>query len=246
MRLSIFNKSLFIALFILICFPTINPLNAAGITKSERVNLSDSLSDSLSRAKREARRTRYGDHRTYRGYEGWKKVVPTHVKLQYAGDMGVFAAGCGWDYGRKEQWETDFMIGFLPKKYADKAHLTCTLKQNYSPFSLQINKNLSFEPIVCGLYMTMIYGEKYWVREPSRYPMKHYYGFTTRIRFNIFIGESLTWSISKEKRIRDLSLYYELSANDLNIVSKCTNSYLKLKDIVFFSAGIKLHIIGTE
>ena len=30
MRLSIFNKSLFIALFILICFPTINPLNAAG------------------------------------------------------------------------------------------------------------------------------------------------------------------------------------------------------------------------
>lgn len=108
MRLSIFNKSLFIALFILICFPTINPLNAAGITKSERVN----LSDSLSRAKREARRTRYGDHRTYRGYEGWKKVVPTHVKLQYAGDMGVFAAGCGWDYGRKEQWETDFMIGF--------------------------------------------------------------------------------------------------------------------------------------
>lgn len=192
MRLSIFNKSLFIALFILICFPTINPLNAAGITKSERFNLSDSLSDSLSRAKREARRTRYGDHRTYRGYEGWKKVVPTHVKLQYAGDMGVFAAGCGWDYGRKEQWETDFMIGFLPKKYADKAHLTCTLKQNYSPFSLQINKNLSFEPIVCGLYMTMIYGEKYWVREPSRYPMKHYYGFTTRIRFNIFIGESLT------------------------------------------------------
>ena len=76
--------------------------------------------------------------------------------------------------------------------------------------------------------------------------MKHYYGFTTRIRFNIFVGESLTWSISKEKRIRDLSLYYELSANDLNIVSKCTNSYLKLKDIVFFSAGIKLHIIGTE
>ena len=31
----------------------------AGITKSERFNLSDSLSDSLSRAKREARRTRH-------------------------------------------------------------------------------------------------------------------------------------------------------------------------------------------
>lgn len=235
MRESYFNRFVYITLlFSLFC----SPIGATDFNGK----IASSVQDGVSR--RGYLRERYGDHRTYRGYVGWKRVVPTHLKLQYAGDMGMFAVGCGWDYGRKEQWETDFMVGVLPKKYADKTHLTCTVKQNYTPFSLQINRSMSFQPLKCGLYMTMIYGEKYWVREPSKYPMKHYYGFTTRIRFNIYVGESITFNLSSAGRVRDLSLYYELSANDLNIVSKCTNSWIKLKDIIFFSSGVRLHIIG--
>lgn len=237
MRKLNFSRIVYIALLISI-FCT--PLGATDINGE----LGEYVQDSVGVDRKMRFRERYGDHRTYRGYEGWKRIVPTHLKLQYAGDMGMFAVGCGWDYGRKEQWETDFMIGILPGKYADKTHLTCTVKQNYTPFSLQINRSMAFQPLTCGLYMTMIYGEKYWVREPSKYPMKHYYGFTTRIRFNVYVGESITFNLSQAGRVRDLNLYYELSANDLNIVSKCTNSWIKLKDIIFFSAGVKLHIIG--
>ena len=39
-----------------------------------------------------------------------------------------------------------------------------------------------------------------------------------------------------------MTIYYELSANDLNIVAKFGNRSLRVSDIVFFSAGVKLQI----
>ena len=37
------------------------------------------------------------DFRKHRGYEGWERLIPTHVKAQYAGGMGFMSVGCGWD-----------------------------------------------------------------------------------------------------------------------------------------------------
>lgn len=70
------------------------------------------------------------DRREHYGYESWERLLPTHVKAQYAGGMGFLSAGYGWDYGRKCRWETDMMIGVLPKAYSDRTHMTFTLKQN--------------------------------------------------------------------------------------------------------------------
>lgn len=77
------------------------------------------------------------DRREHCGYESWERLLPTHVKAQYAGGMGFLSAGYGWDYGRKCRWETDMMIGVLPKAYSDRTHMTFTLKQNYIPWSIR-------------------------------------------------------------------------------------------------------------
>lgn len=42
--------------------------------------------------------------------------------------------------------------------------------------------------------------------------------------------------------VRAMTIYYEFSANDLNIVAKFGNRSLRVSDIVFFSAGVKLQI----
>ena len=68
--------------------------------------------------------------------ERWERLKPTHLKWQYAGGMGLNSVGVGWDYGRRCQWETDFQVGFLPAKYAEKFRLTFTVKQNYIPWSI--------------------------------------------------------------------------------------------------------------
>ena len=129
------------------------------------------------------------DFREHRGYEGWERAIPTHIKAQYAGGMGFLSFGCGWDYGKKCRWETDVLVGFLPKAYSDRTHTTLTIKQNYIPWSIRCCERFAIEPFTAGIYFNWITGEDYWVREPDRYPGDRYYGFTSRMRTHLYIGQ---------------------------------------------------------
>ena len=89
--------------------------------------------------------------RVHQGYESWERPLPTHVKAQYAGGMGFLSFGAGWDYGRKCRWETDILIGFLPKAYSNRTHTIYTLKQNYIPWSISCCDRFAIEPLTCGV-----------------------------------------------------------------------------------------------
>lgn len=180
------------------------------------------------------------DKRIHQKYEGWERLRPTHVKYQYAGGMGVSAFGIGWDYGKRRQWETDFLVGFLPSKYADKFRLTFTVKQNYIPWSMSFDEHWALEPFYCGLYVTTIAGEEFWKQEPGRYPNR-YYNFSTKLRPYIFIGQRINLNLDNNL-IKHISLFYEISSCELYIISKITNSSLKMKDILRFSFGAKIQL----
>lgn len=175
----------------------------------------------------------------------WSKIIPKYTKLQMAGGMGIVSTGFGWNYGTKKQWETDVMIGVIPKYHTKHVKGTLTLKQNYIPWSIPIyNRYFSFEPLRCGLYLNTILSDDYWVDEPDRYP-NNYYGFSTRIRPYIFLGQSFTYNVkdNKFKRHQSISLYYELSSCDVYIISAVKNSSIKLNDIVKLSVGLKFQIL---
>lgn len=183
--------------------------------------------------------------RNHTNYQGWERMIPTHIKLQYAGGMGLLSAGIGWDYGRKNRWETDVMVGLLPKSYSDRFHMTFTLRQNYIPWSVNITPQLALEPFACGVYGNIITGERFWLKEPERYPgAKSYYNFSSRLRFHLYIGQRLTLFMSEESMLKALSLYYELSMNDLMLISRINNRTLKLSDVVHFSIGVKAQLFG--
>lgn len=114
------------------------------------------------------------DLREHQRYEGWRRLVPTHLKVQYAGGMGVGSVGGGWDFGRKGQYETDLMLGVLPNAYAEDTHLILSLRQSFIPWSKSLNSRCAFEPLSCGIYATFITGEKFWFKEPSHYPGSYY------------------------------------------------------------------------
>lgn len=180
------------------------------------------------------------DKRVHLRYEGWQRLKPTHAKFQYAGGMGVSSVGVGWDYGKRCQWETDFLVGYLPKRYANEFRLTFTVKQNYIPFSVSINDRWAIEPFYCGLYVTTIAGEEFWKREPGRYPNR-YYNFSTKFRPYIFIGQRIGFHPS-HKVLRSISLFYEIGSCELYIISKATNRSLTMKDILRFSFGAKVQL----
>jgi hypothetical protein len=177
--------------------------------------------------------------------KGWNGLLPTHIKLQYAGNMGVLSLGTGWDYGKHKQWETDVYLGFLPKFKSSRPKITFTLKQNYIPWRVNIrNSRFSVDPLTCGLYFNTIFGHEFWVNEPSRYP-KGYYGFSSKVRTNIYVGERLTYHIPPKYRTiaKECTFFYEISSCDLYIVSAFTNKYLKPKDYLSLSLGIKFQLM---
>lgn len=182
------------------------------------------------------------DRRQHEGYEGWMHIIPTHVKAQYAGGMGVASVGAGWDYGRKCQWETDLMFGMLPKAYADVTHMTFTLRQSYIPWSVRLSPHYDLEPLTVGAYINLISGERFWVKEPGKYPGDHYYRFTSRMRLHLAVGQRIRFRLPTEDVLRDITLYYELSANDLNIISRVGNRDMSFADIIKFSCGIKCQL----
>ena len=177
----------------------------------------------------------------YRGH--WEKLIPTHTKVQFAGTMGLLSFGTGWDYGKKNQWETDVFLGFIPKYDSKRTKVTMTLKQNYMPWSLNLGRGFSTEPLTCGIYFNTVFGNEFWVHEPDRYP-KGYYGFSSKIRSHIFLGQRLTYDIDPQRRYtaKSITFFYELSTCDLYLISAATNSYLRPRDYLSLSFGLKLQL----
>ena len=104
----------------------------------------------------------------------WNSLIPSYNKLQYAGSMGLLSFGVGWDYGKKNQWETDLFIGYLPKFDGKEGHVTFTLKENYIPWKKTFGKERWLaEPLTVSLYINKILGDEFWDKEPDRYPERY-------------------------------------------------------------------------
>lgn len=205
----------------------------AGLLMLVASSLYAQLPDSLPRGK---------EYRTDPSYEGWSRLIPTHVKGQYAGGLGVASIGLGWDYGRHAQWETDLMAGWLPAEYSDHTRFIFALKQHYIPWQLRLHRRWSVDPLTCGCYFSVITGDNFWIEEPSIYGGS-YYRFSSRLRAYIYLGQRLTYHIKRpESTLRSITFFYELSACDLALVSKGTNKSLEWTDVFTFSCGVKFHL----
>lgn len=188
---------------------------------------------------------RLRDPRVHRGYTSWERMLPTQAKVQYAGSIGIVAAGFGWDYGRRGEWETDFLFGLVPPYNSAKTKFTITLKESYVPWCIPCSRRISFEPFVCGLFLSSVVSESFWVKEPDRYP-DGYYTFSIRIRSHIFMGQRFSCAINThraDRKLKGISIYYELSTCDLYLISRLSNKTMKTKDILSLSFGLKFQLL---
>lgn len=185
------------------------------------------------------------DRRVDKYRKNWAALIPTQVVVQNAGNMGFMSVGIGWDYGRHSQWETNLLLGYLPKYKSYRGKITMTLKQNYIPWSVYIKDGWSIEPLSCGLYLNTVFGHEFWGRQPGRYPDKYYEALSTKVRANVFLGQRVTKIIphNKRKKIKSITAFYEVSTCDLYIRSMIIDDYLSLWDILGLSIGIKVQLL---
>lgn len=208
--------------------------------------------DSLTIAALNEKIARY-EARLARRNRVWMSLRPNFYRFQYAGSIGLLNLGAGWHYGKRHQWETDFMFGYVPRYDKDEAFATFTLRESFIPwrchlYSFKSEKakevQLSCQRLSCGIFFNSVLRGDYWTREPERYPDRNYYRFSSKIRLHLFIGQRYTIHIPKNRRylIKDLSAVWELSSCDLYLISKFVNSSLPAKDIFSLSFGIKAGI----
>lgn len=182
--------------------------------------------------------------RLERRQEAWNRLIPTVFPFQYAGGMGMFSAGIGWDYGRDNKFETHLMIGFLPKRYNSSAYATLTLREEYLPWRIRIASTpFEVRPLSVSLAMNTIFSSDFWTREPDRYP-NGYYAFSSRVRFHLGIGSRLTFRIPERRRyvVKHISLYYVVSVCDLYLRQKIVDSAVPTGDIFTIGIGAILTI----
>lgn len=174
-----------------------------------------------------------------------EKLLPKYSKIQYAGGIGFLSIGTGWSYGKNKQWETDVLLGFLPRYSTNRAKTTFTIKQSFIPWNnRKINELVSFDPFSCGIFVNSVLDRDFWVSNPEKYP-DNYYFFSTKVRFGVQIGQRITLHIPKEKRFfaKSFTFFYEIGSTDLHLISRFDNKYLKPKDYLNLALGLKLQLL---
>lgn len=174
----------------------------------------------------------------------WERLIPRYSKAQFAGSMGLISIGTGWDYGKNKQWETDLLFGFVPKYSSGKNKVTMTLKQNFIPWNVRLNDKFNLKPFSTGLYLNTVFGGDFWGKEPAKYPNK-YYNFSTKMRFNIFVGQAWEYKFDTSQKVfcKSITFFYEISTNELYMISAVTNKYIKASDFLGLSLGVKLQFL---
>lgn len=185
------------------------------------------------------------DLRVHRYRRHWGALIPTQLILQNAGNMGYLSMGIGWDYGRRRQWETHLLVGFIPKYSSSRAKVTTTLKETYTPFSIYVGRGFAVEPLSTGLYVNTVYGGEFWGRQPGRYPVKYYEALSTKFRVNAFLGQRVTMRVPNNRRlfVKSVSAFYELSVCDLYVRAMFQDSSVSLWDVLALSLGLKVQLL---
>lgn len=165
------------------------------------------------------------------------KLIPSYVKIQAYGGMGTLSAGPGWKYFNNKL-ETDILVGFVPRYNSKSTKITFTFKENFIPWKIDLNDFVELEPLTTGIYLNVITGKEFWNTEPERYP-KDYYGFSTRTRLWIYAGQRINFTPAN-RNLPKIGLFYEISSNELYIVSAVSDRSWKLQDFLRLSFGIKI------
>lgn len=138
------------------------------------------------------------------------------------------------------------MVGFAPVSYNYGKHFLLyilTLKQNYYPWNIKINDRISFEPLSAGAYATLVLNKDkdIWLTAPDKYD-SGYYWHSNRMRFHVYLGESISFKLNKNKAINSIDVFYEISTCDLYLSKYIKDNYYDLSDIIAVGVGVRLSL----
>jgi hypothetical protein len=163
------------------------------------------------------------------------RLLPHHVKVQYAGGIGFASVGLGYG-SRSDRVEGDFYYGYVPKSVGGVYIHAVSSKLTWHVLEKVELKGWELRPLSAGLLVSYTFGKQYFLFSPENYPYS-YYDFPTALHGGVFVGGRVDKSL---RRGRKVGLYYELGSNDREITSYLNNrASLKIPEILNLALGIK-------
>ncbi len=112
-----------------------------------------------------------------------KKLIPDHVNIQFAGNIGLISAGTGYKLFN-EIWQTDILLGYVPESVAEADIFTIAWKNNFRLIKYQIkNKTLSLNT---AFSVNLETGNNSYLVPSKKFP-KDYYG-TNSLTYGLYLG----------------------------------------------------------
>jgi len=111
---------------------------------------------------------------TYRNKQWY---IPDYVKTQFAGNIGFFSIGTGYQFF-EDKLQTDIFYGYVREKYSgiDIHHITH--KNTCNPLRYDFSDEYILSPLLLGLHFSYKVGNNNygtWLILPDRYPDNYFF-----------------------------------------------------------------------
>lgn len=164
--------------------------------------------------------------------------VPDYVKAQFAGNIGLFSVGAGYQLFDGVLY-SELLYGFVPKSAskADNIHLI-TIKNTFPIYRKKISENLTITPIA-GITTTLDIGTNSFTTLPSKYPEGYY--FPTAVHFTLFGGALIHKDFKKPKIFKGVDFYIEFGTVETYLWYALTLDEVDLLDVFSADIGVNFY-----
>tara|TARA_R110002049_G_scaffold609_1_gene3408 strand:+ start:5232 stop:5828 length:597 start_codon:yes stop_codon:yes gene_type:complete len=164
--------------------------------------------------------------------------VPDYVKAQFAGNIGLFSVGAGYQLFDKVLY-SELLYGFVPESAsrADNIHLI-TIKNTFPLYRKVIGENLTITPIA-GFTTTLDIGTNSFTTLPSIYPEGYY--VPTAVHFTLFGGALVHKDFKKPKFFKGVDFYVEFGTVETYLWYALATKEVDLVDVFSLDLGVNFY-----
>ena len=164
-----------------------------------------------------------------------KWYFPDGYMAQYAGGIGMVAAGASFDLSKR--FSTELSVGYTPPMYGDI--WTTNLFTSYTILKPNVIKQIQFK-LKAGAFLSCNIGDHIYLKWPEQFP-KYYYWWNSALRYGPFMNIEGTYIPDKGKW--NYSVFLQGNTNDLYIYAyRHSYNAISFAEIVVLGAGIRMEI----
>lgn len=165
-------------------------------------------------------------------------AVPDFGVAQYAGSIGYFSIGAGYDVF-KSNARFSMHYGIVPKNVGGELNVI-SAKVFFKPASFTVWNRVKLNPFDVGVMGSYHYGDKFDEQWPEG--SKGYYWWHPALRLHLAMESSLTYIFPKDHRLKSITGYFEFNTNELYFISYIQNTHtIRFWDIVKIGTGCRIN-----